>query len=264
MLTKTQLEARQGKLTASRIAPLMTGDAEKIMRLYQEFIGEAVEEDLSRVWAVRLGEATEALQLAWYEEKNHVILTRRGLLVTHALHDWAACTLDAWDPVLGCPIECKHVGGHEPHEIIAARYQPQMHWQMWITGATRCLLSVIRGADAPIVDAIERDEDYTKEMVKRAQHFMMCVALREPPVEIAPAAPPPLVPPDKIINMTGNNMWAGAAGVFLETRNFAQDYDEAKTTLKSLMPEDAKICFGHGIRILRDRRGALHVKEDDR
>ena len=264
MLTKVQLEARKGKLTASRIAPLMTGDAEKIMRLYQEFIGEAVEEDLSRVWAVRLGEATEALQLAWYEEKNHVILTRRGLLLTHALHDWAACTLDAWDPVLACPIECKHVGGHEPHEIIAARYQPQMHWQMWITGATRCLLSVIRGADAPIVDAIERDEDYTQEMVKRAQHFMMCVALHEPPVEIAPAAPPPLVPPDKIVNMQGNNYWARFAGEYINCKVEAEIFQSAKESLKSLMPDDAKICFGHGIRILRDRRGALHVKEDER
>jgi hypothetical protein len=46
---------------AGRIACLMTGDREAILRLYQEMIGEAEPEDLSGVWAVRLGEATEAL-----------------------------------------------------------------------------------------------------------------------------------------------------------------------------------------------------------
>jgi hypothetical protein len=63
MLTKAQIEQRQGKLTASRVACLMTGDAEKILRLYKEMIGEEDEEDLSRVWPVALGVAAEQLQL---------------------------------------------------------------------------------------------------------------------------------------------------------------------------------------------------------
>ena len=69
-LSAAQLAARAGKLTSSRVACLMTGDAEKILRLYREMIGEATEDDLSGVWAVRLGETTEALNLEWFERKN--------------------------------------------------------------------------------------------------------------------------------------------------------------------------------------------------
>ena len=84
----------------------MTGDADKIMRLYREMIGEELPEDLSHVWPVRLGEATEQLQLDWYDMKGGVVI-RRGEVVTHPKLAWAAATLDGWDQDLGCPIECK-------------------------------------------------------------------------------------------------------------------------------------------------------------
>src|SRR5580765_6987801 len=96
MLSPTQIEARRGRLTGSRVACLMTGDAAAILRLYREMIGEAVEEDLSDVWPVRLGEATEQLNLDWYERKNRTPVTRRGDVVVHRDYDWAACTLDGW------------------------------------------------------------------------------------------------------------------------------------------------------------------------
>lgn len=95
-LTAEQIAARAGKLTASRISALMTGDAEKILRLYREMIGEEIEEDLSGVWPVRLGEATEQLQLDWYQQKHRVPVTRRGEVVISPEHDWAACTLDGF------------------------------------------------------------------------------------------------------------------------------------------------------------------------
>jgi hypothetical protein len=144
--------------------------------------------------------------------------------------------------------------------VIIDRYQPQLQWQMWVTDARQCAFSVIRGGREPVVDFVERAQDYIEEMVRRAEHFMLCVAMREPPVVPEPVF---VVKADKVVNMTGNNMWAGAAGVFLEKWDFARDFEEAKTCLKSLVPEDAKICFGHGIKITRDRRGALHVKEED-
>src|SRR5262245_43762424 len=129
MLTPTQIEARKGKLTASRIACLMTGDASAIIKLYREMIGEEQEADLSQVWPVQLGATTEGLNLDWYEMKRNP-LSRRGEVVVHPRYDWAACTLDAWDDTLCCPVEAKHVGGREPFEVVVDRYQPQMQWLM--------------------------------------------------------------------------------------------------------------------------------------
>lgn len=259
MLTDAQIKAREGRLTASRIACLMTGDAEKIMRLYREMIGEEREEDLRGVWPVRLGEATEQLQLDWYEEQNGIAVTRRGEVVYHRKYAWAAATLDGWDNALKCPVETKHCGGREPIEIIIDRYQPQMQWQMECTEAHECALSVILGANAPVVEYIYRDIAYAAEMVARGKQFMACVRLRNPPVALAPVAPP--CDPTKIVDMQLNNAWAASAADWLATKADADRCRDAEKILKALVPADAKKVHGHGAIITRDRAGRLSLRK---
>ena len=257
-LSAAQLEARKGKLTASRVACLMTGDGVAIMRLYREMIGEELPEDLSHVWPVRLGEVTEQLQLDWYEMKGSAV-TRRGDVVVHPAYPWAAATLDGWDAVLGCPVECKHVGGREPLEVIIDRYQPQMQWQMEVTRAQECALSVIMGANEPVIEYITRDPEYAAEMIVRGQQFMDFVRRRVPPVALD-AVPPP-ADAAKIIDMEGNNHWSMLAGQWIEACPFADLARDAEKVLKSMVPADAKKCHGHGIQITRDRAGRLSLRE---
>jgi predicted phage-related endonuclease len=260
MLTAEQQAARKGKLTASRVACLMTGDAVKIMQLYREMIGAEEPENLDHVWPVRLGEATEALQLDWYEMKNGGAVSRRGEVVVHPTLTWAAATLDGWDDVLRSPIEVKHVGGREPLEIIIERYWPQMGWQMFVTGADRCALSVIMGSSEPIVEFIDRDEEYIAEMVSRGQQFMGFVAKRNPPV-VLPAVAAPIVA-DKSYDLSQNNTWSNYAAEWIETRSAAERCKGAEKILKEAVPADAKKAFGCGVRISRDRAGRLSLRED--
>src|SRR5215471_2091287 len=152
MLTPAQLEARRGKLTASRVACLMRGDAAAVQRLWLEMTGQQQEENLDDVWVVRMGEATEPLQLDWFEKRNRVPVIRRGEVVTHPLHDCFACTLDGWIDDPGCPLEAKYVASRDPLEVVIERYQPQVHFQMCGTNSTQCALTVIlRGAE-PVVE----------------------------------------------------------------------------------------------------------------
>ena len=259
-LTPVQLEARRGKLTSSVVGPLMRGDAEAIMRLYRIMIGEEQEEDLSHIWAVRLGEATEQLQLDWFEEKNRVPVTRRGEVVVHRLHDCFAATLDGWIDDPGIPLEAKHVGGREPIEVVIERYQPQLHFQMCCTNATKCTLSIIQGAQEPIVEYIDMDHVYAGELMARGLQFMEFVRRKVPPV-ILPPAPPPI---SKWIDypMAGNETWERYAQTWLQTRGAAESCEEASKVLKSLVPIDAKKCFGFGVRITRDRGGRLSLRVD--
>jgi predicted phage-related endonuclease len=258
MLTFTQIEARKGRLTGSRIACLMTADAPAILRLYREMIGEEREEDLSRIWPVQLGSATEQLNLDWYEMKGNP-LSRRGEVVIHPHHDWAAATLDAWDDTLACPVEAKHCGGREPFEVVVDRYQPQLQWECEVTGATQCVFSVIMGANEPVVEYIDRHPGYAGEMVRRGQQFMHCVAARTPPV-VLPAVPPP-VDASKIYDFTGDNRWANSAATWLATKAYARECIEAEKYLKSIVPEDAKKVTGYGVQITRDRARRLSLRE---
>ena len=258
-LTAAQIAARAGKLTASRIACLMVGDPVAIDRLYREMIGEAVPEDLSDVWPVRLGECTEQLQLDWYERKQRQAVSRRGDVVEHPALPWAAATLDGWIVELRCPIEVKHVGGREPMEISIERYSPQVQWQMEVTGSAQCAFSVIFGASEPVVDFLERDADYAAEMVKRGHQFMAFVEKRIPPVALPPV-PAPIIA-DKAYDMNGRNEWTASAVTWRDTWQAARDHEDSGKVLKSLVPEDAKKAFGAGVQITRNRVGNLSLRE---
>ena len=91
---------------------------------------------------------------------------------------------------MGYAIEAKHCGGREPVETLIERYHPQCQWIMFVTNTKTIALSIILGANEPIVEYLDRDEAYVAEMVKRGAQFMEHVRNRTPPVILAPAAPP--------------------------------------------------------------------------
>lgn len=263
MLSPAQIVAREGRLTASRIACLMTGDAEKILDLWRELTGDPsyVQEDLSGIWAVQLGSHTEVLNLDWYERRIGKPLSRRGEVVVHGLCDWAACTLDAWDIDLSAPVECKHVGGFEKMEAVIARYMPQIHWQMIVTGASKGVFSIIEGAREPVIEVIERSDEYAAELWSRAERFMQYVFDLTPPVATAPVVAPPVVKVQKLYDMTGKNDWASEAVTWITTKQSAKDYAASDKALKALVPADAAKCSGHGIIASRNKAGSLSIRE---
>jgi hypothetical protein len=272
MLTPEQIAARKGKLTASRMASLMgrigetelqrSERAKKIDWLYREFIGEPVPEiDLRRNWPVRMGEATENLNLDWFSEKYGLPVTRRGEVVEHPFLNWAACTLDGWvvDGGADYPLEAKFAMGREPVEVLIDRYQPQGQWQCCITGANEVCFSFIIGTSEPVVEYVDRDNAYIDSMIERGLHFMWCVENRVPPVLFDPAPLP--VQATQTYDMTGNNEWASSAVEWIATHKFARMAKDAEATLKSLVPEDAEKVTGHGVRITRNRAGRLSLRE---
>lgn len=261
MLTEAQLKARDGKLTASRVACLMSGDDAAVLNLWRLMIGDpdAVEEDLSDVWVVQLGSATEALNLDWFERRTGAVVTRRGEVVVHPEADWAACTLDGWDANIPGPVEAKHVGGREPLERIVERYQAQLHWQMIVTVAARCALTVIEGSNEPVVEIIDRDEAYAAELWQRACAFMACVRSLTPPVALPAVEAPTL--PSRVVDFTGSNKWGSEAASWLETKDAAKRNEAASKALKGMVPADALRCHGAGVEIKRDKAGRLSLKE---
>ena len=258
MLTPEQQALRKGRLTASRIGVLMTADSAGILKLYKELIGEEEPEDLSQVWAVQLGTATEPLNLSWYAMKVNPV-SRRGEVVVHPDYDWGACTLDAWDDVLGCCVEAKHCSGREPLPVIIERYQPQCQWLASCTRASQTAISIIIGVSAPIVEYIPFDPEYCAEMIRRGEQFMAAVKARRVPVALDPVAAPIIA--EMTYDMASNNVWADSAAEWLATRPFADRCEAASKILKAAVPADAKKAHGCGVQITRDRSNRLSLRE---
>lgn len=256
-LTEAQHRTRKGKITGSRVACLMTGDAAKIHQLWMEMTGQAQEPDLSNVWPVQLGLVTESLNLDWAEKKIGDVVSARGAFINHNRLDWAGVTLDGMLSTSGRVIECKHCGGREPLETIIDRYQPQMQWAMECTDTKEIALSVIFGANEPVIEFIPRDSEYASEMVRRGEQFMQHVRNRTPPVELPPV-PTPIVP-IKSYDMGLSNQWVFRAKDWLETRDAAKTFKDAEKSLKEMVPADAKNAHGSGIIVKRDRAGKLSI-----
>ncbi len=263
MLTEAQCRARDGKLTASRVGVLMSGDAAAIYALWREMIGDPdyKPEDLSDVWAVQLGSCTENLNLDWYERRTGRSVTRRGDVVVHPTLPWAAATLDGWDEAMPGPVEAKHVNGFSKVPDVVTRYQPQVHWQMLVTGAEAICLSVIIGASEPERETIALDRVYADELMARAQVFWSCVETLTPPVALPAVAAPVLPEALRTVDMTGSNAWADAAARLLAHHAAAKSFDAAIKDIKTLIAPDVKLAYGHGIKASRAKNGAVKITE---
>ncbi len=261
MLSEAQIKARAGKLTASQVGCLMTGDQDKILNLWRLHIGDPsyVKEDLSLVFAVQLGSITEPLNLRWFEVVTGRKLSRLGETVVHPTASWAACTLDGWDDSIPCPVEAKHVGGFEPRSRIIQRYTAQATWQMLVTDTKKCVLSIIEGARAPVLEVVDYDQIYADELWSRAVAFMAAVHSLTPPCAMPAVVPP--VRAEKTYDMSGSNSWGSEAVAWLEAYPYARKAAAAEKNLKSLVPSDAARCSGHGIVVTRDSRGYLSLRE---
>lgn len=266
MLTEAQRLARQGKLTASRVAPLMTGDKEKIMEVWRELCGDPSykEPDLSEIWAVQLGSTTEGLNLDWYE-KLYRPVSRRGEVVQHPNYNWAAATLDGFDVILPGPVEAKHTSGFEKYDVVLQRYMAQLHWQMECTQTRKCAFSVIQGGRQPTVEIIDYDKTYADELMARALRLMEAVWSLTPPVELPPVS---LARPSVLrdYNFTGDNRWASAASEWLSHREAAKACKDAEAKIREIFPNDAATATGYGVIVRRDKANRVSVRatEDDK
>ena len=57
--------------------------------------------------------------------------------------------------------------------------------------------------------------------------------------------------------MSSSNLWGDLATTYLRTQGAHNDHEMAKTELKKLVPEDAKVASGHGIKAKRSKSGAI-------
>lgn len=94
MLTEQQKAFRKQGLGGSDANIIMSGDQEKILRLWKEKRGEIEPEDLSRVLPVRMGSFTEAFNITWFEEETGKTVTRQGEQVISSEIPFMLCTLD--------------------------------------------------------------------------------------------------------------------------------------------------------------------------
>lgn len=257
-LSADQLVGRRAYLGGSDANTIMSGDVERIIRLWQEKRGEVEPEDLSGVLQVQLGAFTESFNRAWFTKQTGRLVTHVGEERASLDHEFMGATLDGMTDGETTVWEAKHVSAFAKSDEILARYLPQLTHNMLVTGSRRACLSVLYGNHKFEVFDVELDEAYAAALVTAEEAFWTCVRTGVPPAVIEVAAPVPAV---RTVDMTGSNAWAAASADWLSHKEAAKAFDDAAKALRALVEPDVAVATGHGLTAKRTKAGAITISQ---
>jgi predicted phage-related endonuclease len=237
---------------------IMGDDEAALVRLWREKRGEVEPEDLSGNLIVQLGAVTEDLNRRWYEANTGQVITDVQRRIHHPVLRWMAATLDGRIESSGAIFEAKFMLPWAfSEEAAATKYMPQLQHNMWVVAARSAVLSVITGGGKWVEIVAHADPLYQHVLFTAEKKFWRCVESGEPPRLFGVEPPRPRLEAVRIVDMSASNAWAEFAATFSRTRSAHLEHEQAKSELKSLMPEDAKEAMGHGIRAKRSKSGAI-------
>jgi predicted phage-related endonuclease len=169
-----------------------------------------------------------------------------------------AATLDGVVESTGAVFEAKFMLPWSfSEEAAAEKHMAQLQHNMWVIGSRSAVLSIITGGGKWVEITMHADPLYQHLLITAEKKFWRCVATGEPPRLFGVEPPKPRIEAVRAVDMSSSNSWADFSGLYCRTREAFLEHERAKSELKTLMPEDAKEAFGHGVRAKRSKSGAV-------
>jgi predicted phage-related endonuclease len=237
---------------------IMGSDEAALVRLWGEKRGEAEPEDLSGNLIVQLGVVTEPLNRHWYERNTGQTVECVQHRLRHPVLRWMGATLDGIVAGSGTIFEAKFMLPWSfSEEAAAQKHMAQVQHNMWVANAREAVLSIITGGGKWVEIKLSVDCLYQHLLLTAEKKFWRCVENGERPRLFGIEPPRARIEAVRIVDMSSSNAWTEFSAVFRRTREAYLEHEQAKTELKSLMPEDAKEAIGHGVRAKRSKSGAV-------
>jgi predicted phage-related endonuclease len=254
------LANRQTFIGGSDARIIMGDDEAALIRLWREKRSEIESENLSGNLLVQLGLATEDLNRRWYEANTGQVVTDIQQNIRHPVLRWMGATLDGRVQSSDAVFEAKFMLPWSfSEEAAAEKYMPQLQHNMWVVAARTAVLSVITGGGKWVEILAHADPLYQHLIVTAERKFWRCVETGEQPQLFGIEPPKPRLEAVRVVDMASSNAWAEFAAVFTRTHQAHIEHEHAKAELKSLVPEDAKVAVGHGVRAKRSKAGAISL-----
>ena len=253
---------RKGFLGGTDAKRIMDGDWHQ---LWLEKTGQAEAVDLSGVFAVQLGRATEAFHLDWINVRDDLGLSPPSNRVHHPVHTFMAANIDAWSTTRSSFVDTKHSNGSATKESMAAMYLPQFAHYCNVFDVDHGWLSFIAGNDDPVLVKVTPPLLYRDELIEHELRFWWHVTEGVAPDIIPNAslartvgrAKNVLLDDMRTVDMTGKNQWASYAADYILNIDGAEKFEAAKKGMKEMVGADVREAHGHGIRIKRNKAGSL-------
>src|SRR3954447_14818036 len=250
--------SRRGHIGGSDARVIMGEDEAALLRLWREKRGEVEAEDLSGNLIVQLGTVTEELNRDWYERNSGQVVTSEQHQARDPVNRWMGAALDGMVEATGAVFEAKFMLPWSfSEEAAAAKHMAQLQHNMWVTNSKSAALSIITGGGKWVEISVPADSLYQHVLLTVERKFWRCVESGEPPRLFDVEPPRARLAAVRIVDMSTSNAWGEFAAGYCRTHDAAIAHEQAKSELKSLLPEDAKEAFGHGVRAKRSKSGAV-------
>jgi predicted phage-related endonuclease len=249
---------RRAFLGGSDARIIMGDDEAALIQLWKEKRGEVEPADLSGDLIVQLGTVTEHLNRNWYEKNSGHAVIEVQRRVFHSVHRWMAATLDGRIEATGAVFEAKFMLPWSfSEEAAAEKHMAQLQHNMWVIAARSAVLSIITGGGKWVEMTVPADPLYQHLLLTAERKFWRCVQSGEPPHLFGVDPPRPKIAAVRTVDMSASNAWADLAVLYRQTRDAALDHERAKSELKALVPDDARLASGHGVKAKRSKSGAI-------
>jgi predicted phage-related endonuclease len=230
--------------------------------------------DLSHVFKVQLGLATEPLHAEWFIRQTGKPLKDLGdfpMTSDQAPEPFMFATLDRWIVPDEMPLELKHTNEFATLESSAAYYMAQLQHQLMVTNCSLLYFSIIRGNNEPVHGTVQRDDAYCAKLLAQEQEFWrMLQAGEEPPVmgnedpDMTAMVPEIPINGRREYDLGKNNEFVSVAADYRRLKPQADEFKVVDKQLRTLIPADASVVRGGGLTLKRDARGAFRctIEED--
>ena len=257
---------RIGFIGGSDLYNIMKGDWHDLWLIKT---GRKEPDDLSDVFRVNLGVATEDFHIDWFSRHGGYPLVEKQKEYQQNIDgvpykgqvDALMQTDDSYVP--NTILECKHTSSNRTIKDMLENYMPQLHLYMRLSNTHECFLSVIFGNEWGWC-RVNFDNDYWSKVHNAVIDFWEMVETQiEPPVSG--------VGVDKIdwsnIAIDGlvardasqDNYFVDLAHNYVNTIDAAKDHEAAKKQLRSLINDNEREVYCDFLSIKRDKRGACRI-----
>lgn len=257
---------RIGFIGGSDLYNIMKGDWHDLWLIKT---GRKEPDDLSDVFRVNLGVATEDFHIDWFSRHGGYPLVEKQKEYQQNIDgvpykgqvDALMQTDDSYVP--NTILECKHTSSNRTIKDMLENYMPQLHLYMRLSNTHECFLSVIFGNEWGWC-RVNFDNDYWSKVHNAVIDFWEMVETQiEPPVngigvdkiDWSNIAIDGLVARDA----SQDNYFVDLAHNYVNTVDAAKDHEAAKKQLRSLIADNEREVYCDFLSIKRDKRGACRI-----
>ena len=188
----TREEYYQDKISSSDARAIASGDYYDLEKLWEQKI-DHLKDDLSNVFPVQLGLATEEFHTSWLNKQ----LTRNNVVgyghEHNLMYEQAHCVVESdspahpfilastidiayaekeWQELNGVTlVELKHTGEYSNLDKVIENYYPQLQHHMYVWGTHEVMISAIFGNKRQQHDIVKRDDNFLADYMERAMEL---------------------------------------------------------------------------------------------